>query len=132
MKYIFIILVTILTANISFAKEMDVGTCKNFEEHLKGCKPINCSFKLPYSSVAATVQLLIIGEKNGRCYYRQFAQFQSSTITYAVQMKYDCILSEAGKEKILKNFQAYKAGDDSTYRTNPREDILRSECKVRD
>jgi len=132
MKQIFVILLIILAANISYAGEIDLGTCKNFDEYLKNCKPINCSFKLPYNTVSATVQLLIITEKNNKCYYRQFAQFQSSTLTYAVQMKYDCILSEAGKKEVLKGFEDFKAGDDSVYRKNPRDGALKSECKIRD
>lgn len=132
MKQFFVSVLMLFITTTSLAKEVDLGTCKKFDEHIKNCTPINCSFKLPYSSVAATVQLLIIAEKNGRCYYRQFSQFQSSTLTYAVQLKSDCILSEQGKIEVLKGFEAFKAGDDSVYRKNPRAGVLVTECKIRD
>lgn len=132
MRLIIAVFFVLLFSNISFAKKANLGTCKNFDEHIKNCKPINCSFRLPYENASATVQLLIIGEKNSRCYYRQFSQFQSNAITYTVRLKYDCILSKLGKEEVLKSFENYKAGDDIAYRSTPDTPILHKECKVRD
>ena len=123
-----------LTAPLTaFSLEMEeakvpIGQCKELDSYLYYCKPFSCSMPIPIPTNQANLQMSVLGEKDGQCYYSLF--FEVITVGEVVPWKIvsKCVLSPQGKIEAVKEFQEYKKGNIKIYMRSSKNPILKKEC----